>query len=345
MKQQNKALAFLKGAGIALVLPLAVFAVMELLTYLTQGVHIFNSALDIKNLIRGAGISAAIAFALSMNLTSGRMDLSLGSQCVAGTILGGVVATRLGLGGIWVMVFAVLSGLLLGALVGILYVTLRIPPMVLGIGMACIYECIGFAATQGIGLRLMGVKGATQLADVNFTVVVVSLIAVLMLVLMTYTKFSYQFRAVRGSQKIAHNAGINVFANVAICYMMAGALVTVSGVLDAAFSGSMPASMGLTSNGSVMSNMFPMMIGCTFLSRYINQSIGIVSAAVALKIFGMGLNCFNVSDAVNGCINMALFIAFLVYQANIYRLEQAKQDKKRIQEAQAFKHAHAAANA
>lgn len=343
MKKQIKVLDVLKSVGIALALPVAVWIIMEALVFFTQGGHVISTGLDVKNLIRGAGISAAIAFALSMNLTSGRMDLSLGSQRIAGTIVGGVVAAKLGLGGIWVMIFAIVFGLIFGAIVGVLYVTLRIPPMVLGIGMACIYECVGFALTDGVGLRLVGTDGVALLSDVNFTILVVGIIVVVMLVLMTHTKFSYEFRAVRGNQKIARDSGINVFLNVAVCYAVAGLLVAVSGVLDAAFAGSMTASMGLTSNGSVMSNMFPMMIGCTFLSRYINQSVGIVSAAVALKIFSMGLICFNVSDAAAGCINMALFIAFLVYQANIYRVYQARADKKRIAEAQSFKAARTAA--
>ena len=342
MKQKNKVLEIVKSVAIALALPAAMFVIMELLVYSFQGSHVISTSLDVKNLIRGAGISAAIAFALSMNLTSGRMDLSLGSQRVAGTIVGGVIAARLGLGGPWVLICAIICGLAFGAGVGILYVTLRIPPMVLGIGMACIYECIGFAVTEGVGLRLVGTKGVEQLSDVNFTIVVITVIVVVMLVLMTYTKFSYKFRAVRGSQAIARNAGINVFVNVAVCYTVAGALVAVSGVLDAAFAGAMPASMGLTSNGSVMSNMFAMMIGCSFLSKYINQSIGIVSAAVALRIFSMGLTCFNVSDAVSGCINMALFIAFLIYQANNYRIDQAKADRKRIAKARAMKQQRAA---
>ena len=147
----------------------------------------------------------------------------------------------------------------------------------------------------------------------------------------------------RGSQFIAANAGVNVFANVAVCYVVAGLLVGVSGVLDAAFAGSMAATMGLTSNGSVMANMFPMMIGCNFLSRYINQAVGVVSASVAIRIFAMGLLVFNISDAVSSCINMALFIAFLIWQANSYRIAQYKHDRERIAQAQAMKKARAAA--
>ncbi len=340
--KKNRVLGILKSVAIALALPVAVYLIMEALVVLFQGGHVINTALDVKNLIRGAGISAAIAFALSMNMTSGRMDLSLGAQRAAGTIVGGIIANSLGLGGIWVLIFAIISGFVFGGLTGILYVTLRIPPMVLGVGMACIYECVGFLASNGVGLRLVGTEGIAVLSNVNFTIAVVAVIAVFMLILMTYTKFSYSFRAVKGSQLIARNAGINVFVNVAICYTVAGVLVAISGVLDAAFSGSMTASMGLTSNGSVMANMFPMMIGGTFLAKYINSSIGIVSAAVAIKIFAMGLTCFNISSAMSDSINMFLFIAFLVYQANIYRIEQARSDKARIAQAQAVKSARAA---
>ena len=343
MKQQNKAVKLLKSVVATVALPLIVWAIMEVIAVVFTGSHVISSNLDVRNLIRSAGISAAIAFALSMNITSGRMDLSLGSQRVAATILGGVVAEALGLGGVWVLIFALVFGTILGAVVGVMYVTLRIPPMVLGIGMACIYECFGFAATDGVGLRLVGTEGVDLLSNMNFTIVVVLIILVAMLILMTYTKFSYKFRAVRGSQQIARNSGINIFVNVALCYLVAGLVVSASGVLDAAFAGSMAASMGLTSNGSVMQNMFPMMIGCNFLSKYVNQSVGIVSAAVAVRIMTMGLNCFNMSEAMSSSINMFLFIAFLVWQANAWKLDRMRADKKRIAEAKAFKAARAAA--
>lgn len=337
MKKSNQTRKTLKSIAIIVALPLAMFLIMESITYLFKGTHVINSVLDIKNLIRGAGISAAIAFALSMNLTSGRMDLSLGAQRVVSTILGGLLAHQLGLSGVWMLIFVVIFGVIFGGLVGILFVTLRIPPMVLGIGMACIYECIAFAVSDGIGLRLVGIKGTSILGNANFTITVLAIIAILMYILMSCTKFSYNFRAVRGSQNIARNSGINVFTNVVICYTVAGALVAFSGLLDAAFTGAMRASMGLTSNGTVMANMFAMMIGCTFLSKYANQSVGIISAAITLRIFSMGLTAFNVSDAMNGCINMALFIGFLIYQSNSHIFKQSKYDKERIAQARELK--------
>lgn len=343
MKTKGKWFPVLKEAAIALALPVCVFVLMELLTYFALGRHLIRSALDVKNLIRASGISAAVAFALSMNLTSGRMDLSLGAQRIAGTIIGGLLAHALGLGGVWVLIFSVFFGLLFGAIVGIAFVTLRIPPMVMGIGMACILECVGFAASGGIGLRLVNSKGIELLSNVNFTIAVVLIMTVFVLVLMTYTTFSYKFRAVRGSHQIAQNAGINIFVNVALCYMISGGLVCVAGVLDGAFTGSVTASMGLGSTGSIMVNMFPMMVGCMLLSRYINQALGIVSASVAIRLFSVGLSAFNVPEALGTSINMLLYLAFLIWLFNSDSIRQAKQDKLRIAQAKKMKAERAAA--
>jgi Ribose/xylose/arabinose/galactoside ABC-type transport systems, permease components len=156
------------------------------------------------------------------------MDLSLGAQRVAGTIVGGLAAQALGLTGIWYLVFAIVFGLIFGGLVGLAFVTFRVPPLVLGIGLACILECVGFALSDGIGLKIVGVPGTAILSNASFTIVVIGIMVVFMLVLMTYTRFSYNFRAVRGSQQIARNSGIDIFKNVALCYTIAGALVCIS---------------------------------------------------------------------------------------------------------------------
>ena len=110
MKSKKNFLKFFKGIGIEIAMHFAVLIIMEILIGLFADGHVISSMLDFKNMVRGAGISAAIAFGLSMNLTSGRMDLSLGSQRVVATLVGGIVASKLGGGGAWVLVCASICG-------------------------------------------------------------------------------------------------------------------------------------------------------------------------------------------------------------------------------------------
>ena len=132
MKKHSKVLDIL----FTVAFPVAVWVLMEVLCLIFKQKHVISTGLDIKTIIRNAGIAAVTAFALSFNLKEGRFDLSLGAQRMAGTILGGLIAQAIGLSGLWLLLFAVAFGFLFGFLTGMAFIGLRVPPMVLGVGMA-----------------------------------------------------------------------------------------------------------------------------------------------------------------------------------------------------------------
>ena len=58
----------------------------------------------------------------------------------------------------------------------------------------------------------------------------------------------------------------------------------------------MAASLGLTSNGVVAANMFSMILG-NYIGRKSNSAIGIIVAALTIKIFSYGLTQLELSEA------------------------------------------------
>ncbi len=316
--------------------PVVMYLIMEIITMTLVHRHVLNSMLDVKTLIRNAGISAMIAFALSFNLTSGRFDLSLGAQRLAGTIIGGVIAINLNLSGLWLLIFAVVFGLLFGFLTGMMFIWLRVPPMVLGIGMGLIWEVFPYLASEGKGLNLFGKAGMDILSDTAFIIGVVVVVGLIVTLVLNKTKFGYELKAIQGSQLIAQNSGINIFRNTVLCYTFAGALVCIAGVIDVAYTTQMAASLGLTSNGVVAANMFSMILG-NYIGRKSNNSVGIIVAALTIKIFSYGLTQLELSEANTSVFNMLLFVGFLVFLANEHLLSNKKAEKARIQEAQNYK--------
>lgn len=315
-----------------LAIPLIMFVLMELICLLLKDRHVIGSLLDVKALIRRTGISAITAFALSFNLSCGRFDLSLGAQRLAGTIVGGTIALSLGLSGIWLLLFALLFGLLFGFLTGVVFVLTRIPPMILGIGIGLIWECIPYLVSDGKGLNLFGVPGNEILTDTTFIIVFVVLIAVFVYFLMNTTRFGYQMRAIQGSQSIAQNSGIKIFSHAVLCYTLAGGFVCIGGALDAAYSNGLASTLGLASNSPIVSNIFAMMLG-EYIGRRSNQAIGILVAALTITIFGYGLTMLEFSEANTSIANMALFIVFLVFYSNQGFLANKKSDRARIAQA------------
>lgn len=312
--------------------PLIVGLIMEFIVYMQTGGHLISSVLDVRNLIRDLGVTAVIAFALSLNLGSGRFDLSLGSQRLVATIIGGNIALKLGFNGVGLLIMAILIGLLAGFLVGMIFITFRVPPVILGLGMAMIYESISFASSDGKGLQLFGAKNIEMLVNPNFTIIVLALGTLFVFILFTFTKFRYEMQAMRGSQKIAKNSGINVFRHVVICYTIAGGLVAISGVFSAAFAGALAPALGMTSNSAVIAMTFPMFVG-NYLSRRSNIAVGIITASLTLKLFSVGLVALQISTALNTTINMIFFIAFLAFLANQHIPALRARERARIKEA------------
>lgn len=304
----------IKNILITLAFPVGMIMLMGIILALA-GKNITISMLDIKDLIRNTGTSSIIAFALSFNLTSGRLDLSLGAQRLVGTIFGGNLALALGLSGIWLLAFSLAVGFFFGFIVGLIFVSVRIPALVLGIGMGLVLESVAYVGSGGFGLNLFGVEGIGFLSEINFTILIVSIIALFTYGLVNYTKFGYHMKAIQGSQRIAQNSGIKVFKHAVISYSLAGAFVGISGILESAYRTQLESSLGFVSNGPVLGNIFPMSLGL-YIGKWSNQAVGIVIGTLTLKIFSVALGRLEFSSAMTSVINMILFIAFLVYRAN-----------------------------
>lgn len=324
----------IKNVVYTLAFPLAAWAIMEIICLAAGKGHLIktDTSIGIMNFVRSVGISTCTALALSFNLASGRFDLSLGAQRLMATIIGGNIALSLGLHDVGMVICVVLFGLLFGFIVGAIFVTTKVPPMVLGVGMTMVYECVAFVSSGGGGLNLNN-KGYELLSgNVLFVIAIVFLAVSFVMVLFTRTKFGYDMRSIRGSQNIAYNSGIKVFKNVALCYMFAGGMVSFGGIFDAAFVGAMNATTGMSSNSTVMSSCFPMFLG-GFLSRWSNQAIGILVSTTTLNFVSTGLAILNISLTATQAINMALFLVFLIINANQNVFSVRRKKKARVEEA------------
>lgn len=326
----------IKNILFTLAFPIIMWIIMEIIVYSAKGTHVISTMLDVKTIIRNTGISAIIAYALSFNLSSGRFDLSLGAQRLAGTIVGGVIALNIGLSGIGLMLFAIIFGALFGFLTGIMFVTFRVPPMVLGIGMGLIWEVIPYVFSEGKGLNLFGHSEMSTLSETWFIIGTVVIVAIIVTILMNKTRFGYELKAIQGSQSISQNSGIDIFKHTVLCYTFAGALVCIAGVISTSYATTLTASLGLTSSAVVAGNMFPMILG-GYIGRKSNDSIGIIVAALTIRIFSYGLTLMEFSEANASVFNMLFFVGFLVYLANESVLRKRRAEKARIAEALAYK--------
>jgi len=316
----------LKGYVKVISFPLVMGIIMEVICYLSTGNHIIISKVDLNSFIKNVFILTSSGVALSLGMASGRMDFSLGSQRLIALLVGSTIALQLGLSGVGVLIFAVIFGIMAGAISGLIFVTFRIPSMVCGLGVALVFESIAFIFTDGAGVQFFGNDSLSILYSSAFVIIVCMAAIIIVTLLYSYTTFGYHYQAIRSSQKIAFNSGIKVFQNVMISYIIAGALMGLSGVFDTVYRGSMSATTGM---GSVAVAFFSIVnvIIAFYYSKFISMPLAIFSVTIGMQFLNLCMTALRINSSGASAIQMIflLLFSFGTYLINENALKKEKQ--------------------
>jgi ribose transport system permease protein len=321
-----------KHLGYTLVLPIAVFALTEVICLLAAGRHLLGDYVDFLLLVRTTTSTTCIGLALSCNVTSGRFDFSLGAILVVSSILGGNIAAQFALGGMGMLVIAIISGAILGLIVGFVYIITKITPIILSLGAALIFEAISFWLYDSKGFKAFGVPGLELLSNPLFLVVLIVVVVAVMSILNYYTGFGFRYRALAKGQDVAVSSGVKEKKNTIVCYTLAGCLIAIAGVIKCAYQGGQDPAMGLASVGVIFSAYLPVFIG-GFWGKYSNDTIGLFVGALSISILGLGMSNMLVPLSRQSLVNAVILLVFLVFLNNNKIISNWNLQRKRIETA------------
>ncbi len=323
----------IKNILICVACPLVLFGLMEALCLLITGEHLITS----KNLVmvmRRFTTTTCLAIALSMNITAGRFDFSLGSVLLGSAIIGGNVAISLNMGGVGILVFAIITGMVMSGIVGVLYCLTKIAPMVLSLGMALVMESVTFLLfKEGLNLK-KAVGDVTMLSDPFFMLAIVAIVLLLFTFLSEKTVFGFQRRSLGTGQAVAVNAGVKEIPNTILCYVLSGGLVAVVGTINSSYRGIISPSLGLASVSSIFTAMLPVFLG-GFMASFSNDTLGKVLACLMVTILNTGMTAFGLNETTQSLINALILILFLLFMFNAKDFAKFSQSQLRKREAAA----------
>lgn len=325
----------LKNIGMTILIPAVVYIFFFILCNATGNAG-FGVGVDLNTIFYTTIYSGLIALAMSMNLTSGRFDFSVGATLVLAAIIGGNFANNLGLGAFGLLICVAITGAIIGAVSGIAYVLLGLPPMVISLGLAMIYEAIGFVLNSSNGLRLQGKNSMLIWSKLPWGGVLIVVVLIVLVIVWDHTKFGYDRAALASGQKIATDVGINEKKNAVICYIIAGALLGLAAVVYVSKYGVITPETGLSSSSYFMSAFLPMFIGGT-LAKYSSNPIGILFGALTQAFITSGLTWMGASSSMITVLNGVIVMAFLIYTSNSYKLVEARMFKEKMEQAKAAK--------
>lgn len=326
-KRMNKKKGWVKKWIATLAVPVFTAVLLQGIC-MAKGKTMIGNAVGFHNFVVYTAVVMITTIALSINLNSGRFDFSLGAMAALSSVVGAKVTYSVLAGGegsaAMMLGLTVLSGMLFGLLSGILYVMLRIPPIITSLGVTLIYEGILFTVTEGKYV-MAEVQNASMTAFTGtwvYAALIIAAVLAVTILLFDYTRFGYNYKALKNGQKVAVNTGIREIPNALGCYAVCGALMGVVGFLNAARNTNISGGQLNFGSISIMFTAFlPMFIG-SYISRYTNEKLGFLLAALCMSMLNSTFAVFSneVNASTQAIINSVLLVVFLIYLNNEHLL-------------------------
>lgn len=236
------------------------------------------------------------------------MDFSIGARGVFAAILGGILSQQMGVFGLVLGCFV--GAMFVSAVMAALYRWLKIPCMVISIGILMIFEVAGSKLVGSSGyLRISAEQSA--IASYPFNVIITLLVGVFAYFLYYRTRIGNHITAVGNDEKMCKNLGINADRTKFFAILLTGIFVTFVALLYICYSGSITAGIEMTSMGMIFQPIMCVILGRHLRKYFDCMPLLILVGALSITTIFNGFIAMGFSDAVQDIVLGVFLIVIL----------------------------------
>lgn len=280
---------------------------------------------NIINILRSIAIVTVIAIGVSISLSIGGFDLSVGSTASLANAIVVSLFVWYGFGTTGAIILTLLICTLVGLFNAFLIVVLKIPDMLATLaslfviqGVAMTYS-YGGSITQNMllpsGDMAEGVipKMFSALGQVPVIVLIMLAVTIVVQLYLSLTKHGRRMYAIGGNQEAARLAGIRTVRYRVLAYVLSSLLAALGGILLASRIGSSQVNAG---GGYLMDAVAAAYIGFSLAGSGKPNAVGTLIGAVILGVLQNGLVMLSVPyytmDIIKGLVlAMALALTYI----------------------------------
>jgi ribose transport system permease protein len=285
-KERTRSLIQLAGMLPVLIVICIFFAVLTP-NFLTQN--------NMVNVVRQASINIVLAAGMTFVILTGGIDLAVGSVLGFTAVIAVAVSLIPALG--WAAVpLALLAGLLVGVLTGMMVAYIGLPPFIVTLGT---YTAIrGAAYLVAGGTTVINSKigfawiGNGYLGPVPWLVIIALLVVAISAFILHSTVLGVHVYATGGNAQAARLTGIPVPFVLIFAYGVSGLLSGLGGVMSASRLYSAQGQLGI---GYELDAIAAVILGGTSFSGGIGTVFGTLIGALIIAVLNNGLTLMNVS--------------------------------------------------
>ncbi|MFJ9127203.1 ABC transporter permease [Streptomyces sp. NPDC102340] len=256
----------------------------------------FTTSQNLLNVLRQISVNAVIAGGLTLLMTAGGMDFSMGSNAavttaVAAQMLSGGQSTAV------TVVVALVLAAVIGLVNGLVVTFTNVAPFVATLATAMLLDGVALLVLNGMSVTIgdkMQALGNSTVAGVPWLLVVAVLVLLIIGLVMRFTTFGRDTFAMGGNEHVARLSGINVPARKLALYALAGALAGLAGVmLLSRLGASAPNTAGLQTQ---LTAVAAVVIGGTSLAGGRGTIVGTALGVILLGVVANALNLLQVNS-------------------------------------------------
>jgi Ribose/xylose/arabinose/galactoside ABC-type transport systems, permease components len=273
----------------------------------------FGSLHSIKLMVQQAFIPSMLAWGLCFLFTLGLYDFSIGAVLVLSCIVGADMSGSFGFAGL--ILGCILTAAIMGFINGFVYLKLRIPSIIVTIGLMMIYEIAANMYKGGGGATLPDKYSSLGVFPNNVIIGIVA--ALIAYVLFKHTKLGVYIRAIGTSEIISKNSGINVDKIKLISFALTGFFIGIAAIMTDSYSGGVVPQTGM----GTMARVFTPLMGCFIgmaLSRFCNIVVSIFIGEFILIMINTGMIAAGIDTSFQQIIT-GLFLIILVGITSVNR--------------------------
>ena len=277
--------------------------------------------LQVNNLLTLMQYSAVVGvLALGQTMVilggGGGIDLSIGSTMSLCSVVFGLLAAGAGLSPWLAALLALVAGVVLGAINGLLITLLDVPPLIVTLGTLYLYASAAQVTTGGTdisGFDREGFRtlGQTAIAGVPFQVLCILLPLGLLMVFVTRrTGFGRNVYAIGSNATSARLAGVSVPRTRVALYAIAGGSAGIGAIITASWLLNAKSTAGA---GLELQAITIAVLGGTAITGGVGRISGVLLALVLVAVLNNGLQLAGVGATFQlGLLGAVLVISMLI---------------------------------
>ncbi|MEX2592006.1 MAG: ABC transporter permease [Anditalea sp.] len=287
---------------------LAAFVLICLLLSLTT--PNFFSLQNMTIVLRQVSINGILAIGVTFVIITGGIDLSLGSVVALAGVVAAIFAHPLEYPLVVPLAMAILVGLAIGGLNGLVVTRGKVAPFIVTLGMMTIARGLALVASDGRPVTNLSDSfnaiGGGNVLGVPIPILIFILVIIVASLLLNQTRIGRYMYAVGGNERAAYASGVRVNTVKMIAYMLCSGLAGLAGIVLASRINTGQPNAGVAYE---LDAIAAVVIGGTSLAGGIGSIGGTVLGVLLIGVINNGLDLLNVSSYYQQIIKGVIIIA------------------------------------